>query len=265
MPPPLDDRHQSGQAPHAEPRARGDERRRSRVGAAVRALIRTRVTAGIITVLPIIITLWLVRMIFGWLRDASLWVVDGVLLSSMGRSVLTEWGIKESDLLSRGIDALPLRWQWGISIFSVCLTFFVLYVIGLFAANIIGKRLLDLVDHVADRLPLVKTIYRTLKQILTLFGGDQTTGFKRVALVPFPNAMTRSVAFITNTMRDSVTGDELCVCFIASTPNPTTGFVFVLKRSDVIEVDWSIEDAIKIVMSGGILSPPDITLVTGVP
>ncbi|MBP9026087.1 MAG: hypothetical protein KBH81_08090, partial [Phycisphaerae bacterium] len=73
----------------------------------------------------------------------------------------------------------------------------------------------------------------------------------------------RTVGFITNTFKDSLTGEELCSVFIATTPNPTTGFVFVLRRSDLIEVDWSVEEAIKMAVSAGILSPPNITMMTG--
>jgi len=235
---------------------------RSRVLGTLRALIRTRITAGLLTVLPIVVTIWLVRVIFGWLRDASIWVVNYFLLSSWGRELLAEWGVPEQALLERGLAALPLRLQWGVSIFSVLLTFFLLYLIGLFGANVIGRRMIYWLEQIVERLPFVKTIYRTLKQVLGLFGPEKKPGFQRVALVPFPNELTRSIAFITNTFRDSLSGEELCTCFIASTPNPTTGFVFVVRRKDVIEVDWPVEDAVKAVMSGGILTPPYVTMLT---
>ncbi len=237
--------------------------RRNRVTATIKALVRTRVTAGLITILPIVITVWLVRVVFGWLRDASFWVVNAFLFSSYGQSFLQKSGVDPKLLDSLGFDALPKEMRWGISIFSVLLTFFVLYVIGMFTANAIGRRLLELLELLVDRVPFVKTIYRTLKQVLGLFGGDQKQGFQRVALVPFPNELTRSVAFITNSFKDAVTGEELCAAFIATTPNPTTGFVFVLRKTDLIEVDWTVEDAIKVVMSGGILSPSYVTMLTG--
>jgi uncharacterized membrane protein len=160
---------------------------------------------------------------------------------------------------------LPPVVQWSIWGFAVVLTFFVLYMIGLLAANMIGRRIIDWVDYLVSRVPFVKTIYTALKQIVGLFSGKQSQGFQRVALVPFPNELTRSIAFITNTFKDSVTGEELCAAFIATTPNPTTGFVFVLKRTDIIEVDWTVEEAVKAIMSGGILSPSNVTMITGRP
>ncbi len=235
----------------------------SRIWTTFKALIRTRLTAGLITILPILVTIWLVLVVFRWFRDASKWVVLGVLENSwFQHSVFRVAGMPGAHLdIDKVMQDYPAI-DWGISLASILLTIALLYIVGLFAANVIGRRILALLETLVDRVPLVATIYRTLKQILALFGGDQTQGFKRVALVPFPNEITRSVAFITNTMRDAVTGEELCACFIATTPNPTTGFVFVLKRADIIEVDWSVEDAIKVVMSGGILSPEYVTMVT---
>jgi len=238
---------------------------RSRVWATVKMLVRTRLTTGLITILPIVLTAWLVKMVFGWLRDASQWVVVGVIENEWFQSYVFRLGGFHGKIDLDAVLQQHPGLDWGISVFSVLLTIALLYFIGLFMANVIGQRLMYLIDVIANRLPFVKTIYGTLKQILALFGGDQTKGFQRVALVPFPNQITRSVGFITNTMRDAATGDELCAVFIATTPNPTTGFVFILKRSDITEVSWSVEDAVKIIMSGGILSPEYVTMVTGAP
>jgi uncharacterized membrane protein len=235
--------------------------RPSRIWSALKALIRTRLTAGIITVLPIVVTLWLVEIIFRWLRDASLWVVDGILLSPWGRPWLEKLGVAPDELARYGLAALPTYLQYAISIFSVALTFFILYMVGVFAANMIGRRLLELVDRIVDRVPLVKTIYRTLKGLIgVLGGGEPGQGFQRVALVPFPNELMRSVGFVTNTYLDSRTGEELCSVFLASTPNPTTGFVMVMKRADMIEVDWTVEEAVKLIISGGIITPSFVSL-----
>jgi uncharacterized membrane protein len=68
----------------------------------------------------------------------------------------------------------------------------------------------------------------------------------------------RSIGFITATTKDADTGEELCTCFLATTPNPTTGYVFVLRRTDLIELDWTVEDAISVIMSGGAGVPPEI-------
>lgn len=85
------------------------------------------------------------------------------------------------------------------------------------------------------RVPLVKTVYHALKQIFSSFAGDQTQNFQRVALVPFPQDRMRSVGFVTNVFKDSVTGEELCTVFIATTPNPTTGYLQIVRRCEITE------------------------------
>jgi uncharacterized membrane protein len=191
--------------------------------------------------------------------------LNAFLLSPLGRGLVENWGVTSQHLDAEGLKGLPRDLRWGISIFAVLLTIGVLYFIGLFAANVIGRRIIGWFDMLVARVPVVKSIYSASKQILTVFSGEATQQFQRVALVPFPNELTRSVAFITNTFRDSVTGEELCAAFIATTPNPTTGFVFILRRADIIEVNWSVEDAIRTVMSGGILAPGYVTMKLGTP
>ena len=240
---------------------RGSDERPSAVWGAIKRLLRTRVTAGLIVVLPVYLTIIIVRFVFQIMRDSSQWLVHAVLKGEWLRFMPESWNIPWTNWTEEELGSPKL--QWAIGIFSVFLTVFLLYSIGLLAANVVGKRVLAVIEKLLDRLPLVKTVYRASKQILVTFTGDQATTFQRVALVPFPTPDVRSVGFVTGYSKDSTTGEELCTCFIASTPNPTTGFVFVMRRSDVVELDWAIEDAIKVIMSGGIIVPAAMTLSTG--
>ncbi len=252
--------------------------RPSRLAATIKRLIRTRITAGIITILPILITLWVVRLIFVWMRDSSQWVIQVLLVSNADltspepppvlKRLAFDWDrwllLQELGLPHRQeqfFELMPWFVQWGIAFFSVFLTLFILYIIGLFAANIVGRRLITTLEQFVDRVPVVKTVYRGLKQILASFSGDQTQSFRRAALVPFPQERMRCVGFITNIFKDSVTGEELCSVFIATTPNPTTGYLQILRRKDITELNWSVEEAIRTVMSGGILKPDFLTIV----
>lgn len=246
--------------------------KRSRLGATLRALIRSRITAGVITILPLLVTLWVVKLIFVWMRDASAWLVKAFLLSPLGEPYLR--GLKFDFARWAELQTLPLPpspqqffklvpwyWQWGVGVLSVLLTIFFLYFVGLFAANIFGRRFIETMEQLLDRVPLIKTVYRGLKQILGSFAGDQTQSFQRVALVAFPDQRMRAVGFITNVFPDSLTGEELCSVFIATTPNPTTGYLQIVKRADITELDWSVEEAIRTVMSAGILKPAYLTIV----
>lgn len=225
----------------------------------VRHVIRTRLTTGLLTILPILITLWVLRVIFVWLRDSSLWAVE-LYLMSYGRDTLASWGVTPEQLKAEGIKSLPGAIKWGVSILSVLLTFVLLYIIGLFTANFVGRRTLGAIEQLFDRLPFVKSVYRLLKQVAELFSSNKKQQFQRVALVKFPNAETRVVAFVTNSFRDPRTDVELVTVFMPTTPNPTTGFLFITPRSDVIELDWNIEEAIKAIISGGIVLPGPISL-----
>jgi uncharacterized membrane protein len=255
--------------------------KRSRIWATFKKLIRARITAGLITILPIMITYWLVKLIFELMRDASQWVVIGVLEARWGGALLEQMiddetqrrllkvkalggaGYKTlSDAFhAEGVALLAPAVQTGIAIFSVLLTIFILYSVGLFTANIVGRRFLYLAEAFVERVPLVKTVYGSTKQILSSLTGDQTEKFQRVALVPFPQEKMRCVAFITATFPDSISGEELCSVFIPTTPNPTTGYLQILKRKELVELDWSVEEAVQVIMSGGILRPRFLTLI----
>lgn len=244
----------------------------SRLGATVRAVIRSRVTAGVVTILPLLITLWVVRLIFAWMRDASACVVRAFLMSPLGEPYLrrlkfdfARWEELQSlpwaPAQEQFFKLLPWYWQWGVALFSVLLTIFFLYAVGLFAANVFGRRFIESMEQLLDRVPLIKTVYRGLKQILGSFAGDQSRNFQRVALIAFPDQRMRAVGFITNVFHDSLTNEELCSVFIATTPNPTTGYLQIVRRADLTELDWNVEEAIRTVMSAGILKPEFLTIV----
>jgi len=234
--------------------------RRSRAWATLRTLLRARITAGLIVILPIWITYLLVKFLFEFMRDTSLWVVETWLGMGWGGAWLSRWGISREVLQQKGLEAFPREAQWAIEIFCVFLTIFFIYCVGVLTANIIGKRVIAGFEILLGRVPLVKTVYRATKQILATVAGDQAKNFQRVVLIPYPNREARSIAFITGVTRDIHTGEELCAVFMACTPNPTTGFVFVLARSDLIELDWTVEEAFSLIMSGGAIFPPSVSL-----
>jgi uncharacterized membrane protein len=285
--------------PEPQPVAR-PHRRKSRVAATLKALLRTRIMAGLLVVLPIYVTIWLLTVVFRLMRDSSLWVVEAYLRSRLGEGLLERWqvpkpagyatwpeakeafkqaGVTQIPVTERldflefrlghppemqdFFDLLPATVQWGTAIVAVLLTIIILYAIGLFAANLLGRRVINAFESALDKVPLVKTVYRSTKQILATFAGEQSHEFQRAALVPFPQEKMRCVGFITAIFNDSVTGEELATVFIPTTPNPTTGYLQILKRKELVELDWSVEDAVRTIMSGGILRPEFLTIVPG--
>jgi uncharacterized membrane protein len=150
--------------------------------------------------------------------------------------------------------------QWSVSLLSVALTVALLYLVGAVTTNVVAKRAVQFTDRLLDRLPFVKTIYNASKKVMQTIAGGGGRPFRKVVLVPFPNHVTHSVGFVTHTSQDQNTGETLYTVFVATAPNPTTGFVMVMNAASVVEVGWSVEEAVKIVMSGGVLMPDSVPL-----
>ncbi len=221
---------------------------------------RSKILAGLVLVIPIWITYVVVTFVFRLMRDASLWLVEAILLGPFGEPVLLQLGVSSEALSVEGLSALPLSLQWGISALAIFLTVAALYVFGTIATNVAGKRILQLGESVVERVPIVTVIYHASKKVLETLVGDSSRPFQRVVLAPFPTKETASVGFVTQETKSATTGEILLTVFVPTAPNPTTGFVFVIKPSDVVEVDWSAEEAIKIIMSGGVLMPASIPM-----
>jgi len=218
-----------------------------------RRRFRTRMTAGLILVVPIWITLLLIGFVFGLMRDASLWIVEGMLTSPTVAALLERLGMSADALHRGGIETLPAAVRWGLAALSVLLTLCVIYLLGMVTTNIAGRQIVQAVESLVDRLPFVKTIYRASKQVLESFAGESAQSFKRVVLVPFPSANARSIGFITRVTKHPVSGEEWCAVFVATAPNPTTGYVLVVRRSELVDVQWTVEEAVKVIISGGVL------------
>lgn len=245
-------------APHQHPHPH-----HNRIAATLKALVRTRVTAGLLVVLPIYVTWLLLTVVFSLMRDASRWVTLLIIENEWYQK--TFWTLtiegKQPPYEVEEILAQYPALKWGIDIFSVLLTILFLYSIGLFTANIIGRRLVELFENILDRVPFVKTVYRASKQILESLAGKDTQSFQRVALIPFPQERMRCVGFVTSIFRDSLTDEELATVFIPTTPNPTTGYLQILRRAELVELNWTMEEAMRTIMSGGILKPDFLTIV----
>ncbi|PKO83370.1 MAG: hypothetical protein CVU17_08300 [Betaproteobacteria bacterium HGW-Betaproteobacteria-11] len=139
------------------------------------------------------------------------------------------------------------------------LTLLVVFLTGLVTANIVGQRLLRFWEAVLARIPVVKSIYYSVKQVSdTLFSGNGEA-FRKVLLVRYPHPEAWAVAFQTsNPARDvaDMLPDEHVGVFIPTTPSPVNGFFFFVKRSEVIELDMSVDDALKYIVSMGVVAPP---------
>ena len=217
-----------------------------RLWPAVRAILRTRIFAGLATVIPLWVTWVVVKFLFDTMRSATQPIIERGI-----RWVARLTGSQPEDI--------PLYVDWAVPVVAVLLTLFLLYLLGLLTANVLGRRVVLVFERLFEGLPLVKTIYGSTKRIiLTLAGGSESRRFQKVVLVEFPRPGMKCIGFLTSVIEDEDTGRKMATVFISTTPNPTTGYMQILPLEEVSETGWTVEAAVKMLMSGGILSPAKI-------
>lgn len=172
------------------------------------------------------------------------------------------------DILNNTISLLPHRYQPDVMLgfhvpgIGVIITLAVIFFTGLLVANFIGKKMVEIWEALVKRIPLVRTVYTGVKQVLdTLFApGGQS--FRKVLLVEYPRAGLWSIAFQTGDGAQEVdlaVGEgNMVSIFIPTTPNPTSGFLMMVPRSKVVELKMSVEQALKYVISLGVVQPEHI-------
>jgi uncharacterized membrane protein len=167
-------------------------------------------------------------------------------------------------LLDRTILLLPENYQpenlWGFTLPGMGLIFAVVILIltGALASNLLGRTLVDVWEKILGRIPLIRNVYNALKQITTTLLARDNKAFRKVVLVQFPDQNMWSMGFLTNPdirIDSDRFEEDMVAVFISTTPNPTTGFLIIVPSREVIEVDLSIEEAFKMIMSIGVVVP----------
>ena len=149
---------------------------------------------------------------------------------------------------------LDSSFQQGV---AALLTIASLYGIGLLASFVIGKKVIELYEDILARLPLVQTIYGATKRVLYSLSQPPVTG-QRVVLINFPSSEMKAIGFITKIMHDTETGEELAAVYVPTSPNPTSGYSEIVPLKDVVITDWSTEEAMTFVVTGGTNAPENV-------
>jgi uncharacterized membrane protein len=168
------------------------------------------------------------------------------------------------DLLDKTILLLPPEWQpatlLGFSIpgFGVILAISILLITGMLAANLFGRRLVQIWESILNRIPLVRSIYSSVKQISTTLFDSKGKSFRKVVMLEYPRKGLWSLGFLSNenvsTDIDELK-DGLVAVFVPTTPNPTSGFIIMIPRDDITELDMTIEEGFKFIISMGVITP----------
>jgi uncharacterized membrane protein len=194
--------------------------------------IRRIIVAGLLVWLPLGITIFIIRL----------------LLDLLGQTykIIPEFLRPESIL--------------GFSIpgFEILLALVIIFATGLIAANFIGKSLVDWWESFLDKIPLVRNIYSPLKKFSELILSDQTQSFSKVLLIEYPRKGLYSLCFQTSKNLGEIekkSGRDVVCVFVPTTPNPTSGLILMVPQEDVIELDMSVEDGLKMIISLGVVVP----------
>lgn len=197
-------------------------------------MLRKYFVTGLLIWVPLAITIWVLNLIIG----------------SMDQS----------------LQLLPHRWQprqlFGFNVpgLGVLLTVLVVFITGLFTRNIIGQRLLDYWERLLGRIPIVRSIYSSVKQVSDTILGPNGQAFRRALLVQYPRHGAWTIAFQTGApsaeIRRLIPGEMVSV-YVPTTPNPTSGFFLMVPRDEVIELSMTVDEALKYVVSMGVVTPAD--------
>lgn len=187
---------------------------------------------GLLVLVPLVITLWVLHLLISTLDQSLLLIPES---------------LRPERLIGMRIPGL-----------GVLLTLFVVLVTGAIARNFIGERLLGLWEALLARIPFVKSIYSSVKQVSDTLLSPSGQAFRKALLVQFPREGSWTIAFLTGTpggdVANHLNGEYVSV-YVPTTPNPTGGYFVMMRKADVIELDMSVDDALKYIISMGVVVP----------
>ena len=166
--------------------------------------------------------------------------------------------------MDQSLALLPERWHphtflgRDVPGLGMLLTVVVIFLTGLLTRNFLGQRLLRIWEGIVARIPIVRSIYSSVKQVSDTLFSPGGKAFRKALLVQYPRAGAWTIAFQTGTPADEVTehvGGDMISVYVPTTPNPTSGFFLMLPRADVIELAMSVDEALKYVVSMGVVAP----------
>ncbi len=204
--------------------------------------IRGYLLAGIFTVVPLWVT-WVIFEFsfqqltkFGipWVRAVAGWISDD-------SPAIAQWFLQ----------------PWSQNVLAALLTLIALYLLGWLVSRVIGRRLIAAVEKLLSRVPIVQNIYGAVKKLINTFQ-QSPEGVQRVVLIAFPSPEMKTVGLVTQTMTDSETGQKLAAVYVPTTPNPTSGYLEIVPIEDLVPTEWSIDEAMTFVISGGAVAPEGV-------
>ena len=207
---------------------------------------RNSFLTGIVVIAPVGLTVWLVWTVIGW--------IDGFVLPFVPSQYQPEEILKAI----LGEDVRVNIRGLGVVFFLVFTTF-----IGWIAKGLLGRTVIRSAENLVNRMPVVRSVYSGVKQIAETVFAQADRSFEKACLIEYPRRGIWAIGFISTTAKGEVSkragsGQKMQSIFVPTTPNPTSGFLLFFPAEDVIELDMSVEDAAKLVISAGLVYPEDL-------
>lgn len=204
--------------------------------------LRRYLISGILTVIPLWVTWVLFEFVFRQLSQFGMpWV------QAFSREIQAD-----SPIIAR-----LLLEPWLQNIIAVLLVLSVLYLLGWTVNRVVGRRLLRAVESIIERLPLIQTVYRSARQLIAVLQ-QRPADVQRVVLIEFPSSDMKAVGLVTRTLTDQDTGEKLVAVYVPTTPNPTSGYIEIVPIDRVTSTDWTVEEAMNFLVSGGAVGPDTV-------
>ncbi len=199
---------------------------------------RALFVTGLLTLLPIWLTWVVFKFVFGLLSDLSRPIVGPALIDISEQYPAWSW----------------LASWWALTAVGVVATVLSILLFGLLARRVAGQRVLGWFEAAIRRVPLANTVYGSSRKLLDHMSAPPDGG-QRVVLIAFPHPGVKTVGFVTRTLRDEATGRELAAVYVPTTPNPTGGYLQIVPIEDLIPTDWTVDQAMTFIISGGAVAP----------
>lgn len=205
--------------------------------------LRNSFLTGLVVIAPIWLTAWLIWSVIGW--------VDGFVLPFVPLAYQPENLLRTLFGIDTAINVRGL----GVVVF-----FLFTIMVGWIAKGLIGRSLIAVGEQLVDRMPVVRSIYNGLKQIAETVFAQSETSFDKACLVEYPRKGIWAIAFVSTTAKGEIQeriplDEQMMSVFLPTTPNPTSGFLLFVPKSDTIELKMSVEDCAKLVISAGLVYP----------
>ena len=200
------------------------------------------ILTGVLTVIPLWFTYTVFEFFLGHLSQIGLpWAL------AISHSIERSWPQVATWILA----------DWFQNTLAVVLTILALYALGWIATRVIGRRIIDLFEFFIHRIPLVQTVYGAIKKFISVLQ-TKPDELQRVVLIEFPSPHMKTVGFVTRVLTDERTGRQLAAVYVPTTPNPTSGYLEIVPVENLVATDWSMDEAMTFIISGGAVAPDHI-------